>query len=409
MAQKQNLCPICKQPNSEHRIWCSSCGEPLPVFLANPQNSEQTKLATRKQLYTAVLDDIQNNSTATLVAGDALQVVVDYCQQQIEFINDLEDDLRRQEKVYPIACSAHRAATENRFTLALDLLQQCLTESQGDPIFQEAIYEVSERHRQNDLLLQAENLLTEANACLESSNIDEALCKLERAERIAPSHSRIIPALSDFRSRVESMIRAQDTVPTEEFESTEQQEEVEIPYATLIEPTSAAVGNAPVSSVPLLENSTTVEPQNLPTITTAFVEEEEDVPSPLHRLIESASQWSSLLKPFLLDNVGWFVGVFLVIAGFAVLIVSFWGTIQNNHLLMHSLVYLSLSAATGLFFSAAYFMRLRYPQLEISSNVLLVIVALLIPLVFASAVLTSLIPSAPAAGSPHQNSTQISG
>ena len=42
----------------------------------------------------------------------------------------------------------------------------------------------------------------------------------------------------------------------------------------------------------------------------------------------------------------------------------------------------------------AYFMRVKYPQLENSSNVMLVIVALLIPLVFAAALLTSFVPVA---------------
>jgi hypothetical protein len=123
-------------------------------------------------------------------------------------------------------------------------------------------------------------------------------------------------------------------------------------------------------------------------------EDEQEQPSPTQRLIEAASQWSAVIKPFLLDNVGWFVGAFLVVAGFVVLIVTFWGSIERNPILMNSLVYASLLVATGAFFSAAYFMRLRYPQLESSSNVLLVIVALLIPLVFAAAMLTSLVPVA---------------
>ena len=93
-------------------------------------------------------------------------------------------------------------------------------------------------------------------------------------------------------------------------------------------------------------------------------------------------------------GIGWFVGAFLVVAGFVVLIVTFWGTIEQNRILMHSLVYVSLAVATGMFFSAAYFMRLKHPQLESSSNVLLVIVALLIPLVFAAAILTSFVPAA---------------
>ncbi len=128
----------------------------------------------------------------------------------------------------------------------------------------------------------------------------------------------------------------------------------------------------------------------------SFAEADDEIPNPTHRLIDAASQWSTVLKPFLVDNVGWFVGAFLVIAGFVVLIVSFWENIEQNRILMHSLVYISLAVATSMFFAMAYFMRLKYPQLESSSNVLLVIVALLIPLVFAAAVLTTLVPGTPA-------------
>jgi len=61
---------------------------------------------------------------------------------------------------------------------------------------------------------------------------------------------------------------------------------------------------------------------------------------------------------------------------------------------MSSLVYFSLVATTGFFFAVAYFMRIKRPALETSSNVLLIIVSLLIPLVFAAAALTTLVPPA---------------
>ncbi|MBI3463814.1 MAG: hypothetical protein HY000_12270 [Planctomycetes bacterium] len=114
------------------------------------------------------------------------------------------------------------------------------------------------------------------------------------------------------------------------------------------------------------------------------------MPNPAERFVEAASNWARLLKPFLLDNVGWFIGAFLVIAGFVVLITTFWKSIGDNPILMHSLVFLSLVATTGLFFALAYFMRVKHPELETSSNVLLIIVSLLIPLVFVAAALTTL-------------------
>lgn len=121
---------------------------------------------------------------------------------------------------------------------------------------------------------------------------------------------------------------------------------------------------------------------------------EEEIPSPTQRWIEAASEWSKVLKPFLLDNVGWFIGVFLIIAGFVVLITTFWSNIEENRLLMLSLVFFSLFATTGMVFVLAYFLRVKHPELETSSNVLLIIVALLIPLVFAAAALTTLLPAA---------------
>jgi hypothetical protein len=60
---------------------------------------------------------------------------------------------------------------------------------------------------------------------------------------------------------------------------------------------------------------------------------------------------------------------------------------------MRSLVFLSLVVSTAMFFTLAYYMRMHYPELETSSNVLLIIVALLIPLVFAAAALTTLVPA----------------
>ena len=106
--------------------------------------------------------------------------------------------------------------------------------------------------------------------------------------------------------------------------------------------------------------------------------------------METTSHWSSLLKPFLIDNVGWFVGAFLIVAGFAVLIVAFSENIGENPLLKWSLTWSTLAAVAGGFFGTAYTMRVKYPELATASNVLLTLVGLLIPLVFAAAALTTL-------------------
>jgi len=70
----------------------------------------------------------------------------------------------------------------------------------------------------------------------------------------------------------------------------------------------------------------------------SFVQEEE-IPSPGQRLIEGFSEWSRPLRPFLLDNIGWFVGVFLIMAGYVALLTTFWEDIEGNRLLRQCLLF----------------------------------------------------------------------
>ena len=87
------------------------------------------------------------------------------------------------------------------------------------------------------------------------------------------------------------------------------------------------------------------------------------------------------------------VGVFLIIAGYVALLTTFWEDIEGNRLLRQFLLFLSLFLTTGLFFSLACYMRVKYAELEASSNVVLIIVSLLTPLVFIAAVLITLVPA----------------
>jgi hypothetical protein len=118
---------------------------------------------------------------------------------------------------------------------------------------------------------------------------------------------------------------------------------------------------------------------------------DDEIPPPAHRVVEAASRWSSALRPFLLDNVGWFIGAFLILAGCGVLVTTFWRNIDESELLKHSIVFLGLFVTTGAFLGAAYAMRLRHRDLETSSNVLLFIASMLVPFVFATAVQTTLL------------------
>ena len=91
-------------------------------------------------------------------------------------------------------------------------------------------------------------------------------------------------------------------------------------------------------------------------------------------VVETVSGWPRLAAPFLLQNVGWFVGAFCFIAGTAFL-VSYTTGFANALAVLGS-----LAVYTALLLWAGYQMRKRRPDLCISSDVLLAIAMLLCPL-----------------------------
>lgn len=272
---------------------------------------------------------------------------------------------------------------------------------------------------------QAQDLLASAKAAIQQQDYEAARSTLQSARELQPDER----AIEECFQHVEQLLRDKrenEQLPTEQHPTeqhpteqlpTEQPASVEVVgaiedeeliTATLVPSIPTLVDDSrPTASLPVRRGDTEAasppppslneEPRALPQAPT-FADDEE-VPTVAQRHLEALSTWTNLVKPFLMDNVGWFVGAFLVIAGFVVLIVTFWNTIEQNQILMHSLVFATLFSATSLFFAAAYFMRLKYPQLESSSDVLLVIVALLIPLVFAAAILTALLPATQAVDS----------
>ena len=405
MSHDTMACPICKKNNLPHRLWCSSCGNPLQFSLEPPSPSQILSLRKRKQLYSEILDDLQSVVDSDVGSEEDREIVRHFCQEKFDFLIQQEYLLQSQQRTYDLAQLAFQEAKNCRFREAIELLEKCLSEPCHDPLIEEYLSQVREQFSRYSLQKQLDLILYETNILLASHRFEEAIAKLEWAETVTGRHPVILSALSSAKEQsaayeASKALEASQVTP------------LEIPYAELVEPTATSLSDGSaatietnasqelITSPPILTNTA-----SLPT----FTPEEEERISPIERLIDSASRWSSLLKPFLLDNVGWFIGTFLVIAGFVVLIVSFWGSIERNPILMHSLVYFSLAIATAFFFSAAYFMRLRYPQLESSSNVLLVIVALLIPLVFASAALTSLIPAVKTSDSTRHSSLQHSG
>jgi hypothetical protein len=97
-------------------------------------------------------------------------------------------------------------------------------------------------------------------------------------------------------------------------------------------------------------------------------------PSALERTLSTLSDWHSLAKPFLVQNIGWFIGVFCFIAGSAFLVHSTEGY-TSNLIAFFSLFIFTLALLFG-----GYQLRRQRPDLEISSYVIFILSLLLIPL-----------------------------
>ncbi len=399
MTSSTIACLQCGQSNSIHRLWCATCGTPVassykpPVFTADPS------VTTKTHLYERILEDLERLLIDRKVSRDTYNAIKScYGDQLAEFAEQAAERNRAQAR-HRLVVTARQAAHSGRFQDAIDLLQQGLADDRGEHQLEEVIAEVNEKLEQRERVLQAtreaDALLREAKSSMASLRFEEAEEKLEQAQRLDPNNKQIIAT----RKRV-TQAKAIEQESRDVVEDAKSKDDLEpVLVANLFEqPEDQAMDLAATS---VQQSAHEIPPPPLDTdpvedsiAKASFADDQEEIPSPQRRLIEAASHWSSIVKPFLLDNVGWFVGAFLVVAGFVVLIVTFWGTIEQNRILMHSLVYVSMAVATGMFFAMAYFMRVKYPQLENSSNVMLVIVALLIPLVFAAALLTSFVPVA---------------
>ena len=97
-------------------------------------------------------------------------------------------------------------------------------------------------------------------------------------------------------------------------------------------------------------------------------------PGMFERLVETVSGWPKLAAPFLVQNIGWFVGAFCFIAG-TIFLVSYTTGFANALAVLGS-----LAVYTGLMLWAGFQMRKRRVDLRISSDVLLAIAMLLCPL-----------------------------
>ena len=101
-------------------------------------------------------------------------------------------------------------------------------------------------------------------------------------------------------------------------------------------------------------------------------------PGPLEKAFATLSGWHALAAPFLLQNIGWFIGVFLFIAG-SIFLVSY-----STGYLKSLLVFLAFFLFTLFLLWGGYQLRRKRPDLTVSSDVVLILSLLMIPLTTAT-------------------------
>ena len=114
-------------------------------------------------------------------------------------------------------------------------------------------------------------------------------------------------------------------------------------------------------------------------------------PSPVEQWVQTLSGWSKLAAPFLMQNIGWFIGGFCFVAG-TLFLVSYTSGFINA-----LVIFLSLLAYTGFLLWGGYQLRRRRAELRLSSTMLMSIGMLLAPLNI-TAVTRLLIVAAPSLG-----------
>ena len=113
-------------------------------------------------------------------------------------------------------------------------------------------------------------------------------------------------------------------------------------------------------------------------------------PGLLERTLHTVSGWHALIAPFLVQNIGWFIGGFCFVAGSVYLVSYTTGFGKAFAIWGAMLLY------TVLLIGGGYELRRRRPELRVSSEVLTVLGALLVPLTIAAA--TRLIATSPSFG-----------
>jgi hypothetical protein len=103
-------------------------------------------------------------------------------------------------------------------------------------------------------------------------------------------------------------------------------------------------------------------------------------PSAMERAIQAMAGWPALIAPFLVQNIGWFIGGLCFVAGSIFLVTYTTGFAKTLT------SFAVLSVYTLLLLWAGYQLRRRQPALAMSSSALLILGMLLVPLNVAAAV-----------------------
>ena len=104
-------------------------------------------------------------------------------------------------------------------------------------------------------------------------------------------------------------------------------------------------------------------------------------PSALEKALRAVSGWPRAVLPFLVQNIGWFIGAFCFLAG-SIFLVSY-----TSGFIKGFLVFATLFTYTLLLLWAGYQLRLKQPELKTGSAVLMTLGMLLVPLNFSAVAL----------------------
>lgn len=370
-------CPACGCADRMPRIWCSRCGAPLAMdrdALPAEKSSEEA-LEGRAKLYLAVLADQDRLLSQQYVSQTQIQPIRLFYNQQLQDILGELSNLRNQRELNKLIEHVASVAQSGQVEQARQRLTLELKHWPEEAHLKELYEEIDARYRQIQADLQAkkqaQELFASAKAFIQKQDYEAASNALQSARELQPDDV----AIEECFQQAEELLRQErenERLPDEQASqfgvvgSTEDEESI---TASIVSPSSIIadnplatsspkthIGDAKPTPSPSRKGEPAVRESDVPETAvqlraaTSFADEEE-VPNVAQRHLEALSTWTNLVKPFLMDNVGWFVGAFLVIAGFVVLIVTFWNTIEQNQILMHSLVFAALFLATGLFFA----------------------------------------------------------